>query len=201
MAEIALFGGTFNPIHNGHVQMIKALCQQKEVDRVLVMPAFLPPHKQADHLVGAADRLKMCEIACCPFEKARVSDLEIQKGGKSYTVETVQLLKKRYPGHHFFVCMGADMTVTLDTWYRYDLLKTLCGFYSFSRCGVASEDYHRKVEELRRGGADIRVIDTPIRAVSSTEVRQRILAGQNPEPLVPVGVAEYIASHLLYQNR
>ena len=124
MNRIAIFGGTFNPIHNGHLHIAQQFQKQLCAQRVLFIPTFVPPHKRAPDLAPAEDRLEMCRLACegTPFE---VSDLEIRRGGPSYTAETLLALKREYPDAELCFLTGEDMFLTLETWYKPDVIYSL----------------------------------------------------------------------------
>ena len=109
--RVGIYGGTFNPPHNGHVGAAEAFCRGALLDELIIMPDFLPPHKEIDKAVSADERLKMCELAFSHIEKARVSDMEIRRGGRSYTSVTLEELSS--PDVDLYFLCGTDMILTI----------------------------------------------------------------------------------------
>ena len=124
MTRIGIFGGTFSPPHNGHLQAAKAFMEQMWLDILYVIPTALPPHKEMEIPVSAQHRLEMCRLAFSGMEGVYVSDMEIQRGGKSYTVETLRELTGE-DRRLFFLC-GTDMMLTLDRWREPEEIFKLC---------------------------------------------------------------------------
>ncbi len=194
MANIALFGGTFNPIHNEHLRLIKHLSGLKFIDKVLVMPTHIPPHKTSDYLADDIDRFNMCRVATENIEKVTVSDFEIKRGGKSYTFYTVSALKEEYKNDELFVVCGGDMAITLDTWYRFDELKEICTFLVVDRPGIDVDKLRNYLKNLKDKGAKVEYTLCPTEDVSSTMIREK---GLNTS-FVPQKVLEYIKEKGLY---
>ena len=148
MSRIALFGGSFNPIHNGHLHLAQTVHQQCGLDRMLLMPSGTAPHKSSDAYAPAADRLAMCRLAAEPYPWLEVSDYELTKPGKSYTVETLRYLHSRFPEDALFLLTGSDMLLSFDSWYCWQEILTLAGLLCVSR-GTEPEDVLRqKAAEL-----------------------------------------------------
>ena len=119
MGYTAIFGGTFNPPHIGHYEMLSALEKCPEIEEIWLMPDRIPPHKVCDFLADDSDRIEMCRIIAKDFKKARLCLAEFEREGKSYTYDTVTEFLKKYPDKKFtFVC-GGDMLISFDKWYRY----------------------------------------------------------------------------------
>lgn len=195
MGLTVLFGGTFNPFHIGHYQMLKCLCDLDYVDEVLVMPDKIPPHKVCDFLACDEDRIAMCKLAAVDFFKAEVTTVEFELEGKSYTYNTIKELKKRFPDNRFAMACGADMIASLDRWYNWqELLKEL-DFIAFNRNN--DDEFNYQVERMRKLGANIKVIDAEITSVSSSQLREDIKAGVK-NGLLPEKIAEYIFKKGLY---
>lgn len=191
MANIAIFGGTFNPFHIGHYEMLGCICRLDYIDKVLVMPDKIPPHKECDYIADDAHRQAMCRLVCSDFDKAEPCLIEFKREGKSYTVDTVKLLKQKYPNDNFFVVIGGDMLSTLDTWYHWQELITLTSFIAFKREGL--KDFDKSYERLTNYGADIIAIDSKITDISSTELRKKI-----DKNLLPKKVYDYITEKGIY---
>lgn len=191
MANIAIFGGTFNPFHIGHYEMLRSVCDLDFIDRVFVMPDKIPPHKKCDYLASDTHRKNMCAIACKDFCKAELCLIEFEREGKSYTVDTIKLLQKKYPDDKFFVVIGGDMLSTLDTWHNFRELITLTSFIAFNREGLSGFDdaYNR----LTACGAHIFIIKNKITDVSSTALRKKI-----EKNLLPDAIYDYIIKKEIY---
>lgn len=193
MLLTAIFGGTFNPFHNGHYEMLKALNENDKIGKILIMPDRIPPHKSADELVSDADRIKMCEIVAADFAKAQVCDIEFKREGKSYTYDTVNLLKELYPNENFaFVC-GGDMLVYFDKWYKADELMKMLPFIVFSRTSTDNDEFNSCIKRFSEKGMQIILMDNEIPNISSTDFRKTPL-----KEFVPQKVFEFIKGRGLY---
>lgn len=171
MLYTAVFGGTFNPFHIGHYEMLRALNESEKIGKILIMPDKIPPHKSADNLVSDVDRIKMCEIAADDFNKATVCTVEFNRQGKSYTYDTVKLLKKMYPKDNLaFVC-GGDMLVYFDKWYKAEELMKMLPFIVFGRATTDSDEFYKSVERFGKMGMQIILMENEITGVSSTDFR------------------------------
>lgn len=198
MKRIAILGGTFNPIHNGHLHLARQFASLLEAEQVLFIPTSVPPHKAAPDLAEAEDRVAMCRLACegMPYE---VSDLEICRGGPSYTSETLAALKRRYPGYELCFIVGEDMFLTLDRWRepeRIYALATICAAPR-SACGLARLEQYAK--KIAASGAKTILANIAFLPVSSTMVREAVRDGKDIRGLVPAGVATYIKKKGLYR--
>ena len=120
MKKMGLFGGTFDPIHQGHVEMALRLADKLELDGVMLMPTFVPPHKIRESMAAAEHRLAMCRLAAELSPLLQVSDLELQREGASFTVDTLSVLCEQNPDTQWYLITGADMFVTLRTWHRFE---------------------------------------------------------------------------------
>lgn len=189
--KIGLFGGTFNPVHNGHVNLVKNFKEELSLDKVLVIPTGVPPHKQAERLVSGEDRLSMCRLA---FEGlAEVSDVEIARGGRSYTVETLEELKKIYKNDDLYFLVGSDMLLSFKRWYRWEDILSMCTLCATDRdnektCMDADAEFFSKII----------FCDFPKTVVSSSEVREKLVSGKDVSHLVPEEVEKYIREKGLY---
>ena len=124
MLRIGIYGGTFAPIHNGHVEAARAFMEQMKLDYLFVIPTCLPPHKQVDSSDDPLYRLRMCELAFRGIDGVVISDVEIARGGKSYTYDTLVELSR--PDARLFLLCGTDMVLTFDKWYRFEDIFKLC---------------------------------------------------------------------------
>ena len=191
MSNIAIFGGTFNPFHIGHYEMLTAVCELNFIDKVFVMPDKIPPHKEFDNVVDDIHRQNMCKLACEDFSKSQICLIEFERDGKSYTFDTVNLLKAKYVNDNFYIVIGGDMLSTLDTWYNWRELIKQVSFISFKREGL--DNFKSSYLRLKNSGADIILLEDKITDISSTKLRQKI-----DKNLLPPKVYEYITQKGIY---
>lgn len=197
--RVGIYGGTFAPPHKGHVEAAKAFMRQMRLDYLFVIPAAIPPHKQLDFVVDPKHRLKMCELAFKGIDGVIVSDIELRRGGVSYTVDTLRELTA--PDTRLFLFCGTDMFLTLDTWYQAEEIFKLCyPIYIrrendpiitkkiLSKIGEYTEKYNAIVR---------RVVTDPIE-ISSSLVRKTLREGGDISPMVCPEVAEYIKANSLF---
>ena len=198
MKKMALFGGTFDPIHRGHISMALRLADALGLDEVILMPTSVPPHKIKDSMADAAHRLAMCRIAASVHPKLTVSDMEITRGGASFTVDTLTALTAQHPDAEWHLITGADMFCTLRTWYRFDDIAKAVTFCTVPRTGTDTAVLLAYAAELTVQGVRCYVADEPVEPISSTEIRRRLAAGEPTDEYLPDGVADYIRQHALY---
>ena len=197
MSRIALFGGSFNPIHNGHLHLAQTVHQQCGLDRMLLMPSGTAPHKSSDAYAPAADRLAMCRLAAEPYPWLEVSDYELTKPGKSYTVEPLRYLHSRFPEDALFLLTGSDMLLSFDSWYCWQEILTLAGLLCVSR-GTEPEDVLRqKAAELSSYG-QVTVVHAKPLPMSSSQIRHKIELCRKFSCYLPENVVQYIMLHRLY---
>ncbi|MEE0946272.1 MAG: nicotinate (nicotinamide) nucleotide adenylyltransferase [Acutalibacteraceae bacterium] len=199
MGNIAVFGGTFNPIHSEHIKIIKHLSGLDFIDRIFVIPTYIPPHKTSEYLADEEDRINMCRLATEGIEKVEVSDFEIKRKTTSYTYYTVEALRNEFESDRIFVVCGGDMAITLDTWHRYEELKKLCTFLVIDRPDTDSKKLRQYLDGLKSGGADIEYTVCVTENVSSSALRSKLLDG-GKEYEIPKKVLQYINEKGLYRN-
>ena len=195
MDKIAMYGGAFDPVHNGHVHVMKAFMDCLRLERLLLIPTARSPHKAGERGASEEDRLAMCRLAAEGLPRVEVSDMEIRRGGKSYTVDTLYALKEAYPGARLYLLMGADMFFTLEKWHRYREILKLATLCPVVRAGETPESFQRAAEKM---GAVIQLEEISPFPASSTEIRERSKNGESIEGLVPPLVEQYIQKHRLY---
>ncbi len=201
MKKIAVFGGTFNPIHLGHLHLISAYQKQYGFDRVLLIPTKLPPHKQANELAPDADRLEMCRLAAQAYPFLEVSELELRREGKSYTYDTLFALKQQEPDADFYLIMGSDMFLTFRQWYRWEELLTLATLLTAPRHPGEKAALEAEREQLCAVGGQAFVADIPVFEISSTALRNRIRGNLPCEEYLLPAVERYIREHRLYHQQ
>ncbi|MCE5279741.1 MAG: nicotinate-nucleotide adenylyltransferase [Planctomycetaceae bacterium] len=205
--RLAYMGGTFDPVHNGHLSIARAVAQRLSVDRVTFVPAAAPPHKSGGTVAGKEDRLAMLELAVGDQPLLAVSRIELDRPGPSYTRDTlVELRRLAGPGPELVWIIGADMLADLHLWHRADEVVDLATIVTAVRSPwdrrleqifqrLSGSFTIEQVARLRQG-----VLSTPLADVSSTLVRARVSAGQSVAELVPPAVSDYIAAHGLYRR-
>lgn len=195
----AILGGTFNPIHNGHLYLVRAFADALALDEVILMISNIPPHKAAPDLASNADRLAMAACAQASEPRIRPCDLELRRGGKSYTAETLRYLTRRHRDTEYYFLTGADMFLTLPAWYRPREIFRRAVICASPRAGQPLAELEAFAPQLHAMGARTILLPVNPPPVSSTEIRARVRAGLPIDGLVPPEVAEYIASHGLYR--
>ena len=199
--RVGIYGGTFSPVHNGHIAAAKAFMEQMWLDILYVIPTGVTPHKTMKGNATAADRLEMCRLAFADVEGVIVSDLEMRREGKSYTVDTLRELYD--PEGRLFLLMGTDMLMTLDTWREPEEIFRLC-YPVYVRREQDGDLDSAIVEKItayqQRYGKVVRRIVTPAIELSSTDFREAVADGFPIEGAVPPAVADYIRTHGLYRD-
>ncbi|RKZ27004.1 nicotinate (nicotinamide) nucleotide adenylyltransferase [bacterium] len=203
--KIALFGGTFDPVHLGHVSVAAEAAEQIGADKVIFIPAKRSPLKGFFPKSADKHRLAMIALAIAENDKFEVSDFELNKPAPSYTLETVRMFQSDYgSGCSIYWLVGADGVNDLQHWYAVEQLIDTCNLCTMWRAGCEAPDYskfeklwgRRRVEKLHRN-----IIQTPLVEVSSTEIRRRLAAGADVSDLLHPAVAEYIRRHGLYLTK
>lgn len=201
MADVkktGVFGGAFNPVHNGHVNLAREAIAQLKLRRLMIIPTFESPHKST-RLAPFDDRAEMCRLAFsgisdkCDIE---ISDIERQMGGVSYTINTLRELKRRYSDEQFFLLIGGDMLYSFREWFKYESILKECKVCAVARGGDSLSDMMEFANEIGR----VKVLPTDIVDISSTEIRRRITASEPFGELVPGGVAAYIEKNGSYRD-
>lgn len=200
MQPIAMFGGSFNPIHNGHMALALSAARATGA-KVLLIPTYLPPHKSGAALVDGKHRLQMCRLAAEGHPQLEASDIELRRGGPSFTVDTLTVLSNRYPGSTLYLVCGADMLVTLWDWRRYADILRLAIVTAVWRPGTTESDYASAAQRIREDGGRVMLIEQEGMEVSSSEIRRRLQAGENPDGLLPGPVEAYIRENHLYERK
>ena len=200
---VALFGGSFNPIHTGHLIIARSVAEMRDLSRVILIPSANPPHKTDQDLADAADRLEMVRLAVEDEAGLEASDIEIKRDGPSYTVLTVEAYRQSLgPNVVIHWIIGADTLSELHTWYRLSELAEMCRIVTAARPGFESPDVSQlsaslspqQIKRLRNG-----ILPTPRIDISATDIRARAREGRSIRYLVPDAVQEYITTGGLYR--
>jgi nicotinate-nucleotide adenylyltransferase len=193
-ARIGLLGGTFNPVHTGHLLIAQAAMEALALDLVKFIPAATPPHKPLDRNISGTHRLRMLRLALRGCRGFETDTIELRRGGTSYTVETVAELKRLHPRAQFYFIIGGDSLPELPHWYDIQRLARLCRFIVVARPGFAP----RVPGGL---GLRCRLIEGHACDIASRDIRDRLARGRSARWLVPDAVLRYIQRHKLYQSK
>lgn len=197
--KIGLFGGSFNPVHNGHVRLAQSFFDFLGLDKVFIIPANIPPHKTEESFASAEDRYEMC-LRAFSNERFSVSRTEIDRGGKSYTIDTIRNFQLEFPDAELFLLVGSDMLLYFDKWYRYEELLRMCTLCAVSRLHSEDASVMRSYARNVLGDKDDRIVIMEIKPyeLSSTGIRALRKKGADVSGYVPQSVAEYMESRGLY---
>jgi nicotinate-nucleotide adenylyltransferase len=197
---VGILGGTFNPPHLGHLAIARHAFEQLALDRVLLMPAHIPPHKPLAEDPGAEHRARMCRLLIEDAARLSVCELEIERGGRSYTVDTLQEIHASHPDVELTFIVGADTASTLPAWREPAKLLQLAGLAVAARAGTDRRQVLATLAPLN-GPREVTFLDAPTIEISSSLARERASRGQPIDDLVGPAVADYIAEHRLYRPR
>jgi nicotinate-nucleotide adenylyltransferase len=198
LSAIGLLGGTFNPPHIGHLVCAQEALTQLELERVILIPVYAPPHKEAERDPGVEHRVELCRRAVAGDERFEVSRLEADVPGRSFTVDTLKRLHESSPEDDLTFIVGGDMAHALPTWHEPETVLSLATLGVAEREGVGRANIAEALVGLA-GAERIRFFDMPRLDISSSLIRRRVAAGQPIRYLVPDAVAAYIDSARLYR--
>ena len=211
-----LFGGTFDPIHTGHLRCAQEICEDLNLDRIIFIPASQPPHKREKDITPFHHREEMISLAVSGNPSFLISDIENRRVGKSYSVETIRhFLDDPTVKPELYFIMGQDAFHNIETWKDWDQLLLLCNFVVMTRPGYTVKDLdeilpknfsgrfqYESVSDSFKGptGFHIYFREVTLLAISSTDIRERAKRGQSVRYLVPDAISHYISKHLLYKD-
>jgi nicotinate-nucleotide adenylyltransferase len=190
--RIGIFGGTFDPPHKGHIAIAEQAIRQLSLDRVYFVPAYIPPHKFLRSATTARQRIAMVKLSIGGLKKIKVSSVELERRGVSYTIDTLRTFHKKYPSAELVLIIGADNLAQFDKWRSQRSILKLASLAVYRRKGFAILSNNDKISYAHLKG--------PMLLVSSTEVRQNIINGSSIKSLVPRPVYMYIQRHKLYSQ-
>lgn len=201
--RLGVFGGSFDPVHLGHVGLVKQVREICRLDKVIVMPAAVSPFKTEISRKAASgeDRLEMCRLAFEEFPFAEISDYEISQKEVSYTVNTLRHIREVYPNDEIFFIMGGDMLLSFEKWRNYEEILSICTLLAVSR-EESPEDVkilEKMASKLGKYGT-ARIVPIETFPVSSTEIREKIKNNSDISCYVPKNVVKYISEHDLYNG-
>lgn len=198
--KIGVFGGTFDPIHNGHMVIAEEVRTQLALKEVWFIPTGKPWMKAGRAVTPWEQRLQMAELAVTGKPYFKVSNLEASRPGPSYTIDTITELKAQFKGAELYFIMGWDSLESLPLWKEAARLITLCRLVAVPRPGVTPPDLNQMEKSLPGIKKNLVVLDKPNLDISATEIRAKVAAGKSITGLVPLKVAEYIKKNKLYQT-
>lgn len=187
--KLGVFGGTFNPPHNGHLIVLTTVREELGLDRVLLVPCAIPPHKPHESVPDGKDRLAMLSLAIQEDEGLAASAIELKRGGVSYTVDTLEELRHIHPEASLFLIIGMDNVTEFHTWKEPARIRSMATVVAMTRPGYPAGD----------AMAGVRSCPVPMIDISSTMIRERVKQNRSIRYLVPPGVEEYIARRGLYR--
>lgn len=194
--KIGILGGSFDPIHNGHLNMAIKSHEQYNLDEVWLIPNGNAPHKDSDQMADAKHRLAMCQLVAEEYPFLKTCDIEITSEEYSYTYITVTKLQEKYPEHEFYFIMGADSLDYFEKWRKPEIIASVCTILVINRDEFSETDMAVKIRRINDiFPADIRIVHCPKVDVSSTELRQEM-----NENDVSLAVFDYICEHGLYED-
>jgi nicotinate-nucleotide adenylyltransferase len=201
--RLGIFGGTFDPIHVGHLILAEQCREACQLDRVLFIPAGQPPHKTERQITAGKQRLEMVELAIAGQTAFEASPIEIKREGPSFSVLTLSELASKNPGAELFFLMGSDSLADLPSWYQPAHIASLATLVVATRPGSVQPDVKPLVDVIGRP-ATVQilehVVEIPLVEISSTDIRARVAAGRSIHYLVPRSVECYIETHGLYRG-
>ncbi len=199
--KIGIMGGTFNPIHYGHLILAENSYNQFKLNKVLFMPVGIPPHKENHGIVSALDRMNMINLAISDNSHFEVSDFEVKREGTTYTARTLELLVKENQNYEYYFIVGADSLFYMDKWLEPETIFRLSKIIVANRNHSLDSLIDSKMLSLKNEfNAEIFKLDTPCIDISSNEIRNRV-KNNTIKYLVPDSVKEYIYEKKLYMNK
>lgn len=198
--KIGIIGGTFNPIHFGHLILSEYIREEMDLDKIIFIPTRIPPHKSSTNIPSGAIRMEMLSLAIKSNNNFSVSSIELDREGTSYTIDTIIELNKNYPDDEFYLIIGEDSLFQLHTWERFNQLIKESNFIVADR--ISSEDIQveNRIQELNhRYNGNIVKANSPLIEISSTMIRDRVNGGLSIKYLVPEEVENYILNKGLYK--
>jgi len=199
--RIGIMGGTFDPVHIGHLMLAERAYEQFQLETVLFMPSGNPPHKrERSDVTDAFDRLEMVRLAIQDNPHFSLDAEEILRRGYTYTNETLQILKSKNPDTDYYFIIGGDSLMAFDTWMKPDVIAANCTLLAAVRDGLNIQTMEQKMNDLHeRYGADIRLLHTPDVDISSSQIRMWIQNGRSVRYYIPDAVLTYICNKGLYR--
>lgn len=201
VSRLGIMGGTFDPIHYGHLVAAEGARYEYRLEKVIFIPAGQPPHKPNIKLTDPWQRFEMTRLAVTSNPYFEEMPIEIERPGPSYAIDTVSEISRLFPGAQIFFITGADAVFKILSWKRVEELLSICKFIAATRPGYKLDEMWKKIGTLPQDlKKNIFCMEVPALAISSTDIRQRVREGRPIKYLLPEPVEEYIASNSIYQD-
>ena len=197
--RIGIYGGSFNPVHNGHIHLALTAVSELGLDRLFLVPSKISPHRSSDEYVSEEDRLEMLRLACRVSDKLEVCGYELRSERVSYTIFTVEEFRRRFPDAELFLLVGSDMLMIFETWKRFEDILRECTLAVVSRCEGDMPELEKKARELRGFGNIVICRAEPV-VVSSSDIRKKIAKKQKYSCYLDENVVQYIRMKKLYKQ-
>ena len=199
--RLGIMGGTFDPIHYGHLVTAEGARYALGLEKVIFIPAGRPPHKPNYSITEPWDRYRMTCLAVASNPSFQASTLEVDRPGPSYTIDTVRAMSRLYPGALVYFITGADALLEILTWKDFEILLTECRFVAATRPGYRLSELLNRLDRLPESlKQNILCMEVPALAISSTDIRQRVREGRPIKYLLPESVEDYILKNFLYRQ-
>lgn len=197
--KLVILGGTFDPIHNGHISIILDTIKILRADKGIIAPVNVPPHKSLlSNSASPEDRIEMCRLAVSDYSNIEVSDAEIKREGISYTVDTLKFFKEKYKNYNLYFLIGEDMAKTFKTWKEPEEICRLCKLCIFPRNGDKRGEIKKYKNQISSIGGSTEIINADLINISSTMIRERLFQNYGVYNLIPNKVLNYIKEKKLY---
>lgn len=198
--KIGIYGGSFDPVHVGHVNAALTFKEELSLDKIIVIPAYQPPHKKGLAMTPSEHRMNMCNLAFGKLEGFEVSDIEILRADEGYMADTVAQIREIYPDDELYLLIGGDMLLYFRKWYAWSKITDEAVIAVAARNWEDDAALEAEAAVLRSYGAEVRIVPIDVKEISSSAVRETVKRADDISSMVPEGVDEYIWDHYLYYN-
>lgn len=196
--RIGIYGGSFDPVHNGHINAARNFMEELSLDKIIIVPAYCSPFKKGLAVTPSQHRLNMCNIAFGNTEGFEVSDVEILRADEGYMSDTVAQIREQYPDAELFLLLGSDQLLTFQKWHAWSKITDEATVAAAARTWDDDAAMEAAAAVLRSYGAEVIIVPIDVKELSSTDVREAVRCGDDISAMVPPGVAEYIWDNYLY---
>lgn len=196
--RIGIYGGSFDPVHNGHINAARNFMEELSLDKIIIVPAYCSPFKKGLAVTPSQHRLNMCNIAFGNTEGFEVSDAEILRADEGYMSDTVAQIREQYPDAELFLLLGSDQLLTFQKWHAWSKITDEVTVAAAARTWDDDAAMEAAAAVLRSYGAEVIIVPIDVKELSSTDVREAVRRGDDISAMVPPGVAEYIWDNYLY---
>lgn len=196
--RIGIYGGSFDPVHNGHINAARNFMEELSLDKIIIVPAYCSPFKKGLAVTPSQHRLNMCNIAFGNTEGFEVSDVEILRSDEGYMSDTVAQIREQYPDAELFLLLGSDQLLIFQKWHAWSKIADEATVAAAARTWDDDAAMEAAAAVLRSYGAEVIIVPIDVKELSSTDVREAVRRGDDISAMVPPGVAEYIWDNYLY---